>query len=474
MTNTLILMSDEHSAKVMGAYGNRLAITPNLDALAARGTRFDTAYCNSPICVPSRASLHTGLYPHQIGYWDNAMPYDGRVQSWGHALQAAGRPVTSIGKLHFRNATDDTGFDEQILPLHVKDGIGDPSTLLRLNPPPRPGTRQLAAMAGQGVTPYWEYDCSVAKAAVDWLHAQKGQTGWTTFVSFVMPHFPLNAPQHHRDLYDRNALPFPKLNRDYQPENDALAAGRKLQDFQDHFADDDAIREAVAQYYALCSALDESIGLVLQALRDSGAEEDTVVIYTSDHGDNLGARGFWAKSTMWEESAGVPMLIAGPGIPQGAQNPTPVSLIDLYPTVLDVADVPASPDRPGQSLVKIAQTADANRPVLAEYHAVGAQTGVFMLRNGRFKLIEYVGDAPLLYDLQDDPEETQNLAKHPEYAQTLADCRTALRRLVDPEAANAAAFADQELLLEQLGGDAEVRKIVPLAFTDPSAERAAS
>ena len=160
--NTLVIMSDEHSRKVMGCYGNAQASTPHLDALADRGTVFENAYCNSPICVPSRASLHTGLYPHQIRYWDNAMPYDGRISSWGHALQRHGKAVTSIGKLHFQDSDVDTGFDEQIMPLHVKDGIGDPSTLLRKNPPLRPGTRQMAAMAGKGETPYWQYDEAVA------------------------------------------------------------------------------------------------------------------------------------------------------------------------------------------------------------------------------------------------------------------------------------------------------------------------
>lgn len=124
--NTLVIMSDEHSRKMMGAYGNPLVQTPNLDRLAERGTLFENAYCNSPICVPSRASLHTGKYPHQVRYWDNAMPYDGKVRSWGHDLQEAGRPVVSIGKLHFRDADCDTGFDRQIEPLHVKDGVGDP------------------------------------------------------------------------------------------------------------------------------------------------------------------------------------------------------------------------------------------------------------------------------------------------------------------------------------------------------------
>jgi choline-sulfatase len=472
--NTLVIMSDEHSRKMLGAYGNSYVKTPHMDALARQGTLFDNAYCNSPICVPSRASLHTGLYPHQIRYWDNAMPYDGQVPSWGDALQTAGKLVVSIGKLHFRDAKCKTGFDRQIEPLHVKDGIGDPSTLLRRNPPPRPGTRQLSAMAGKGVTPYWEYDCRVAEATEQWLAEEAGQGGWTVFVSFVLPHFPLNAPERFRAMYDAEALPFPKVNQGYEAENGTVAAMRRLLDFQDHFDGPAQVREAVANYYALCSALDENIGRVLSALEATGQADETTVIYTSDHGDNVGARGYWGKSTLWEESVGVPMIVAGPGVPKGQRNATPVSLIDLYPTITDLAGAEAAPGRAGTSLVNLAQTNQPDRAVFAEYHAVGAETGMMMLRLGRWKLIECIGDEPLLYDVETDPEELVNLAGQASAREPLAACRAALRQIVDPEAANAQAFRDQADLVTQLGGEQSIRRIEPVAFTDPRDMRASA
>jgi choline-sulfatase len=466
--NTLIIMSDEHSRKVMGAYGNKQVLTPNLDGLAARGTLFENAYCNCPICVPSRASLHTGRYPHEIGYWDNAMPYDGRVESWGHVLQKAGKPVTSIGKLHFRDSLSPTGFDEQILPLHVKDGVGDPTSLLRRNPPRRPGTKQMSAKAGQGETPYWAYDRKVTDAAVSWLEQPDRTTGWTCFVSLVLPHFPLNAPKRFRDLYDRDKLPLPKARGSYEPESRTMADMRALLDFDDHFSDEANVREAVANYYALVTALDENIGRVLDGLKAGGALDDTLVIYTSDHGDNLGARGYWGKSTMWEESVGVPMVVSGPGIPCGAVNQTPVSLIDLHATVLDAAGLSAGNDSCGESLINLTSNDDENRPVFAEYHAVGSSSGTFMVRSGHHKLIESVGDSSVLYDLKSDPEELNNLADHPAHAATLARMREQLSRFVDTEAANAMAFADQAKLVEKLGGEAVVRAITPVAYTEPS------
>ncbi|MGQ7843285.1 sulfatase-like hydrolase/transferase [Granulosicoccus sp. 3-233] len=469
--NTLIIMSDEHSRKVMGCYGNSLAHTPHLDALAERGTVFENAYCNSPICVPSRASLHTGLYPHQIRYWDNAMPYDGRVSSWGHALQRQGKAVTSIGKLHFRDSDADTGFDEQILPLHVKDGIGDPSTLLRRNPPERPGTRQLAAMTGKGETPYWQYDEAVARATEQWLKEPREQ-GWTLFVSFVLPHFPLNAPQQFRDLFDANDLPLPKMQYQYTPENEVMTAMRALLDFNDHFQDEQVVREAVANYYALAAALDSNVGRVLQALDASGLMDDTNIIYTSDHGDNLGARGYWGKSTLWEESVGVPLVMAGPDIPAARRNTTPVSLIDLYPTVTALAGIDdevidVKSPRPGLNLAELAADEQPQRAVFAEYHAVGARDGLFMLRQGRYKLIDSPGSLPLLYDLQADPEETCNLAADAEHRTLLVRMQNQLRAIAEPESVNEQAFADQHARALALGGEAVIRGITPVAFTHP-------
>ena len=129
--NVLFILSDEHSRRVLGCYGHRMIRTPNLDALAARGIRFADAYTNSPICVPARASLATGRYPHDIRFWDNAIAYDGGVPSWHHRLREAGHEVVSIGKLHFRSEADDNGFSQEIMPLHINDGIGDPMGWLR-------------------------------------------------------------------------------------------------------------------------------------------------------------------------------------------------------------------------------------------------------------------------------------------------------------------------------------------------------
>lgn len=467
MKNTLILLSDEHSRKVLGAYGNEQAQTPNLDALAARGTQFSNAYCNSPLCVPSRASLHTGKYVHQLRNWDNAMPYEGNSRSWAHALSDSGRPCVSIGKLHFRDAACDVGFDEQILALHVKDGIGDATSLLRRDPMKRSGSKALSQMTGKGISPYDAYDRSVTDAAIEWIKRNGDKSGWTLFVSLVMPHFPLNAPDKYRKRFDRNTLPRPKAAGTYQAENESLRKLRSVLDYQDYFDDDGLVQEAIAQYYALCSALDDNIGRVLAALDTTTQKDKTNVIYTSDHGDNLGNRGFWGKATMWEESVGIPLIIAGPDIPVGNISETAVSLLDLYPTILENANLNIESGRAGKSLIKIANEKDYDRSVMAEYHATGSPTGMFMLRRGDYKLIASVGDAPILYNLRTDPDELTNIANDPEYSGILSQYQQYLSEIVNTEMASNMAFSDQARRIEELGGEKIIRGMESIPFTDP-------
>ena len=171
-SNLLFIMSDEHSRRVLGCYGHPMIRTPNLDRLAARGARFTDAYCNSPICVPSRASFATGRYVHDIRCWDNATPYDGRVPSWGHRLIDAGHRSVSIGKLHYRSAADHNGFDEEIMPLHVVEGKGDLFGLIREQPPVRKAALRLGRDAGPRQLELQDYDERITQAAAAWLTEQ--------------------------------------------------------------------------------------------------------------------------------------------------------------------------------------------------------------------------------------------------------------------------------------------------------------
>jgi len=461
--NVLFLFSDEHDPRHMGISGSPLVKTPNLDALARRGTRFVNAYTPSPICVPARGALATGLPVHEVRNWDNAIAYDGAIQGWGHALQQQGHRVESIGKLHFVDAAQPTGFSNQTLAMHIWEGIGQVWGSVR---DPLPSGRRDGVMLkniGPGWSNYNQFDQDVTDSTVDWLRARSAAPDdkpWTLFVGMVAPHFPLVAPQAYFDLYPLDALERSKLlPEDGFAQHPWVARREALTSQEMHFANDPQRRQlAIAGYMALCTFIDEKIGNILRALDESGLADDTIVIYSSDHGDNLGQRGLWGKSNMYLESAAVPMIIAGPEVPAGDVNYTPVNLTDLHATFLDaagVADLEDGHDRSSKSLLQMLGHSDQQRVVLSQYHAVGSPTGGFMIADARWKYHYYVDYSPELFDLRFDPEETNNLAGDPSHVDIEQQMHTALVRELGgktPEQIDRLAKDDQNALVEKFGG----------------------
>ena len=464
--NQIVILSDEHNKRVLGCYGHPMIKTPNFDKLAARGTRFTSAYTNCPICVPARASFATGRYVHQIRCWDNAIAYQGTPAAWGHRLMEHGHRVTSIGKLHYVNSdARRNGFDEEILPMHLVKGEGDLLGLIRDELPVRPGSKNLGPEAGRGESEYTKYDRDIAASTVKWLRDEAPKyrnKPWMLYVGFVAPHFPLIAPPQFYDLYSEQDVPWPLMyGTDERPQHPFIDAMRKCLCYDEHF-DAPMVRRAITAYFGLVSFLDDNVGRILQALDETGLAGNTRVIYSSDHGDNLGTRGMWGKSTLYEESAGIPLIAAGPGIPEGKVCATPVTLVDAFPTIVQSVGLAADArdaDLPGISLTDIANERTPARTILSEYHAAGALTGSYMIRNGKWKFMYYVGLPPMLFDLQADPNETRDLGSDPTHQAVVAECERKLRSVVDPEAADRQAKADQTAKIDALGGrDAILKK----------------
>jgi choline-sulfatase len=462
-TNLLFIGSDQHNKRITGCYGNPVVRTPNLDALAARGTRFDNAYCTTPICVPSRASLVTGRYAHTLGSWDNATPYTGtEAASWGHRLTDRGHKVTTIGKLHFRQPSDPTGFPDQRIPMHVLEGEGDLFGILRGDMPLRRSVRDQVEAAGPGESEYTRYDRAIADEAVRWLQEEgpREQQPWALMVSFVDPHPPLIAPQEYFDLYPPDSLPLPINHRDTDwPTHPALRFKRERMGWHEPPVDEATLRRAIAAYYAQVSYLDAQVGRVLRALEESGQAESTRIVYWTDHGEMLGDHGLWAKNSMYESSAAIPLLVSGPDVPAGRAVRTPVSTVDVFPSILQAVGVtpqPADAELPGRSLFDLAREPDQSRSVFSEYHASFSQRGIFMLRDERYKLVYYAGDPPQLFDLVQDPDERRDLADDPAHARVRDDLERRLRAICDPEAVDQAARADQQRRIEAAGGAAAI------------------
>lgn len=448
-------MSDEHNAEILGCADHPHVKTPHLDALAAQGTRFTNAYTPSPICVPARAAFHTGRPVHDTGYWSAAQPYDGRVPTWGHRLHQYDRRSVSIGKLHFRSTDDDNGFAPEFLPMHVVNGLGWAEGLQR-DPMPdyRAHATELADDVGRGESSYTEYDRAITARTCDWLQneAQSDDRPWTLFVSLVSPHYPLSAPDDFYDLYPHDTVDLPRHSAGHL-DHPVLNAMREFWCYDDFF-DDARMREGRAAYLGLVSFLDHNIGLILKSLDSAGLRENTHVLYTSDHGELLGNHGFWTKSLMYEESVRVPLILSGPNVTKGAVHDGPVSLLDLYPTVLDCMDVPRTADDPtaGRSLLDSLGTPDPDRTIISEYHDGGSPTGFFMVRWADWKFVYYVGARPQLFNLTTDPHEEIDLGEAPDHQATCVEGEKRLRTVLDPEAVNARAFSDQKRKLESYGG----------------------
>lgn len=477
MTNLLILMSDEHRRDAMGCMGHPIVRTPHLDALAARGTRFTNAYTPSPMCVPTRAAVACGDHVHRIRHWDSATPYDGQRKSWMHRLREAGVHVTSIGKLHFRSGEDDNGFSEEILPMHVVGGVGWAAGLLREKPADYASAAELASDVGVGDSSYTTYDRAITQAACGWLaDPARVHQPWAAFVSLVSPHYPLIAPEEWSALYDGVKMDRPvAYDPALRPDHSELQNVASFFDY-DRYFDAQTVQAAKVAYYALTSFMDDCVGQVLVALKASGQADDTVVIYVSDHGDMMGDHGFWTKQVMYEASAGVPMLLAGPGVPVGAVRSTGASLIDLAPTALDVLGLPNAEDLPGSSLRALAKTSDnPDRTAFSEYHDGGSTTGTFMVRWEAWKHVHYVGHDPQLFHLGDDPQERVNLARdragEPVVSAALAEGQRRLREICDPEAVNAQCFDDQKARIAALGGDAACREAYVFNHTPAPGEQ---
>jgi choline-sulfatase len=439
--NVLLVLSDEHRPDALGVAGHDHVETPTLDRLAATGTRFSNAYCPSPLCAPCRASFTTGRYVHEVGAWDNAASYDGSAPSWGERFADAGVPVTTVGKLDFRPGVE--AFEEQIEPSYRAEP--DVNGLHREPPIVRESARERILAAGPTEEPGWHerQDARCTEAALSWLreHADDEEP-WVLSLNYILPHFPLTA---RREYYER----YPEAEMDLPADYPAGDDHPILEELRDHF-DGRAVPESVlrrtrAAYYALCTELDDNLARVLDALEETGQREDTLVVYTADHGEPLGDHECWWKCSMYEQSVGVPMVASGPDVEAGRVIDQPVSLLDLVPTFADVLGLEPDPAWRGESLADLLAGGDPDpeRAVFSEYHAHGTSRGAFMLRQGRYKYVHYPDNPAQLFDLDADPEELDNLADDPDYADVRARLEAELRAVCDPAAVDRRAREDQ-------------------------------
>ena len=417
--NILFVMADQMSAKALALYGTGQAKTPALAQLAARGTLFENAYCNAPLCGPSRQSMMSGALPCSIGGYDNATALAYDIPTYAHYLAQAGYRTCLSGKMHFVGADQLHGFQERLTTdIYPADFCWTPdwedtSGTVRFQDMQNIFTAGPCARSMQ-----IDYDEDVAFQAERWLYdrARDGENAapWALTVSFTSPHDPYTALPQFWDLYQESEIELPRVTADDCVPDAHTLRLRAHYSIDETPVDDAALRRARHGYYAAISYVDAKLARLMQVLKQSGQSENTIVVFTSDHGDMMGERGLYFKKCFFEWAMRVPLVMAGPNIAQGHQTQRPVSLVDILPTFCDIAGVsPLHSD--GVSL----QT-DSSCPVYGEYTAEGVQEPLFMIRKGAYKLHWSASDPPILYDLEHDPDERCNLAYDPAYGATLA------------------------------------------------------
>jgi choline-sulfatase len=431
--NILIVMGDQMAAPSLPVYGNPLVRTPHIEGLAEAGVVFETAYCNAPICAPSRYSMLSGRLPSRIGAYDNASEFPSSVPTVAHTLRLAGYRTCAAGKMHFIGADQQHGFEERLTTdIYPADFGWTPDWK-------RPNKRlewfhnlvNVTAAGPSERTLQIDFDDNVAFRSRRWLydHARDDdERPFFLLVSFSHPHDPYNIPQEYWNRYDHEAIDLPAVPPIPPGERDPHS--RRLFDNYDRGEFDiteDHVRNARHAYYGAISYVDDRIGELLHALEATGQSEDTIVIVTSDHGDMLGERGMWYKMTFFEWASRVPLIFHAPGRFAPARRQENVSLVDLFPTLLDLAgaDTVLPETLDGHSLVQLiggGGAADWPDIVHGEYLAEGSVAPVFMVRQGRLKYVGCPADPPQLYDLDADPAELTNLVGRPEH-------ETAERRL---------------------------------------------
>ena len=435
--NILLIMSDQHSKHVLGCYGNPIASTPNLDALASRGVAFSNAYCSYPLCAPSRMSFLTGRHPHEIQAFTNALQLPSDVPTFAHALGSHGYDTVLCGRMHFGGPDQRHGFQARIFPEVSGSSAGDLAGANRFY-------RASMEKSGPGRNHYLLYDEECAQAACRWLSdraSQKSRTDpFCLVVGLVGPHCPFVCPEDiFMSYFHRVDLPTfsPSDHAELHPYSRRFRERSRLLDLTEH-----EIRRTRAAYYKMVEFDDRLIGTVLDALEETGLGEDTVVIYTSDHGEMAGERGMWWKMSFYDGSCGVPLIASWPrGFGEGRWVDSPVSLMDMAPTLVELTGAPSMPSVTAQSLLGLAEGdgVDPDRSIFAEmYPNQWSDQGpcggpARMLRRGRWKCNTYHNEPPELFDLQEDPGETVDRSQDPGCALQLETMVRDILKGWDPE-----------------------------------------
>jgi choline-sulfatase len=425
-------MADQLAPQFTASYGHAAAITPNMDALTNRGMRFDAAYCNSPLCAPSRFAFMSGQLISRIAAYDNASEFRSTVPTFAHYLRMLGYRTCLSGKMHFVGPDQKHGFEDRVTTdIYPADFAWTPDWEAHDERIDK-WYHNMQTVKESGVaqaTFQIDYDDEVGFAARRWLfdiarektRQPEHQQPFLMVASFIHPHDPYVARPEWWHLYDDVTINPPAYipqPQDHDPFSRRLLDGIEASSIA---LSDEEVARARRAYLANVSYFDSKIGLIVKTLEEIDELDNTIIVVTADHGDMLGERGLWYKMNFFEHSARVPLIMAGPGIGQGTAS-NACSLVDLLPTFVDIAGGGAElfgEPIDGRNLMPLARgEPDPIDEAIGEYCAEMTPYPVVMIRRGSYKYIHCDCDPPQLYHIVDDPLETCNLAADPEHAET--------------------------------------------------------
>jgi choline-sulfatase len=434
--NILILMADQMAPAFLPIYGHPLVRAPNIEALARSGVVFDSAYCASPLCAPSRASFMSGLLPSRTRVYDNAAEFGADIPTFAHALRARGYRTLLSGKMHFCGPDQLHGFEERLTTdIYPADFNWTPDWD---RPEHRPSwyhnmssVRDAGPCVRSNQLDFDDEAAFMAERAIFDLARSRDRRPFLLTASFSHPHDPFAVPQRYWDLYRDEDIEMPAPGAARDPHSRRL---RHVCAMEAEPVTEAQARAARRAYYGAIAYVDDLIGRLMEALRLAGLAEDTIVVLASDHGEMLGERGLWYKMSFLEGGCRVPLVIAAPGRFEPRRVAASASLVDLMPTLIELSGGNVQSlglGLDGRSLAPHLRGAGGHDEAIGEYLAEGAIAPIVMIRRGRFKFIHSPADPDQLFDLAHDPGELENLADDPAHAALGVDFRAEVAKRWD-------------------------------------------
>lgn len=425
--NILFIMADQMAAPLLPMYDATSPIKmPHLSQLANDGVVFESAYCPSPLCAPSRFCLVSGQLPSKIGAYDNAADFPADVPTYAHYLRRLGYKTALSGKMHFCGPDQLHGYEERLTSDIYPADYG--WVVNWDEPDVRPSwyhNMSSVLQAGTCVrTNQLDFDEEVVFKANQYLYDHVRNTPDQPFcltVSMTHPHDPYAIPEEYYNLYSDEDVRMPSLEIAQAEQDKHSQRLLKVMDLWGQTMPADAIRRARRAYYGECSYVDAKVGQLIKTLKDCGLYDNTIIVFSGDHGDMLGERGLWYKMHWYEMAARVPLIVCAPKSIAKGRVAEHVSTLDLLPTFVELAGSQPQSNLPldGRSLLPYLQPGSgASRPneVFGEYMAEGTTTTLVMIRRGDYKFIYAKNDTCLLYNVSQDPKETRNLVDDPAHA----------------------------------------------------------